>query len=313
MNSADLLIGVDGGGSKTVAWLATRDDLTERGVIGRGLAGASNLQAVGFAVATAHLEQAIDAAFADAKRTRRRVASACIGLAGAGRENDRTSIQQWAARRDLAVQTTISNDALPVLYAGTPDGWGVALVSGTGSFAFGRTAAGVTGRCGGWGPLFGDEGSGYAIALAGLRAAAQAADGRSDETMLLERFLRHFNLSDPGELVSTIYVPTFARSDIARLAGIVFAASDEQDPVAVGIIRDAATVLTQIVGAVVRKLQVQDRPVPLALAGGVLLHHPKFRQLLCDELAANRLHFSPTSTVRDPVAGALTIALRAIA
>ena len=313
MNLADLIIGIDGGGTKTVAWLATRDDPTERGVIGRGQSGSSNLQVVGFTAATTNLEQAIDAAFADAARASGKVASACIGLAGAGRESEQASIREWAARRNVAVRTTISNDALPVLYAGTPDGWGVALVSGTGSFAFGRTASGVTTRCGGWGPLFGDEGSGYAIALSGLRAAAQAFDGRSAETTLQERFLRHFNLGEPGELISTIYAPDFAHSDIARLAGIVFAASEEQDPVAVRIIHEAAAALTQTVDALVRRLEVQEGPVPLALAGGVLLRHPKFRQQLCDELSAHRLKFSPTSTVRDPVIGALAIAHQTLA
>ena len=51
------------------------------------------------------------------------------------------------------------------------DGVGVALIAGTGSVAFGRAADGRTIRCGGWGYLLGDEGSGYAIGRAALRLA----------------------------------------------------------------------------------------------------------------------------------------------
>ena len=95
----------------------------------------------------------------------------------------------------MARSVRIVHDAVPILAAGSPEGWGVALISGTGSLAFGRDRQGRSCRAGGWGFLFGDEGSGYAIALAGLRAAAQAADGRAPATRLLEGFLERFQRS----------------------------------------------------------------------------------------------------------------------
>ena len=84
----------------------------------------------------------------------------------------------------LARHVEVTNDAAILLAAGTPDGWGVALVSGTGSIAFGRAPDGRTARGGGWGYLLGDEGSAYALVLAGLQAVARAADGRGEPTCL---------------------------------------------------------------------------------------------------------------------------------
>ena len=96
-------------------------------------------------------------------------------------------------------------DAALLLAAGTPDGWGVAVVAGTGSMAFARGTDGRTARAGGWGPLLGDEGSGYALALSGLRAAARAADGRAQATLLTDRLLAACGLSRPEDLVGIVY------------------------------------------------------------------------------------------------------------
>ena len=311
MNLSDLILGVDAGGSKTVAWLATRDAVADAGVIGCGLAGPANPQAVGFDTALRNLDQSIARAFADAELGRGSVASACIGLAGAGRELDQQAVQQWAEDAGLAERVTVTHDAMLVLAAGTPDGRGVALISGTGSLAFGRNAAGETARCGGWGPLLGDEGSGYAIALAGLRAAAQAADGRGAATSMLDSFLKQLDLRDASELIPTIHAPHLTRSDIARLALVVFAASNQHDAPALGIVRAAAAHLAQMVATVASQLGFDQRPFPMALAGGVLLHQPPFRQQLCETLAAAGLDCDPTTTVADPVAGALALAGRA--
>ena len=91
---------------------------------------------------------------------------------------------------------------------------------------------------------------------------------------------------------------------------VVFAASDDEDTVAVGIIGEAITQLKQAVEAVVRQLGLGGQQIPLALAGGVLIHQPAFGRQLCDSLAAGGFNYGPTSTVHHPVAGALRLAGR---
>lgn len=82
-----LVLGIDGGGTHTIALLATR---TADGweVLGRGEAGPSNRHAVGTPAALAALDEATDRAFDAAGRSRQRVRAACLGLAGAGRPGD---------------------------------------------------------------------------------------------------------------------------------------------------------------------------------------------------------------------------------
>ena len=196
----DLFLGVDGGGSKTSAWLAIGDPDGLPDVIGRGCSGASNCRSIGIDQATNSLRQAIDSAFQDAGRETTTVAAACLALAGADRSSDQRQIRLWAGRT-LADRLIVTNDGIPVLYAASPDGVGIALISGTGSFAVGRNAAGTVMRCGGWGSLIGDEGSGYQIALAGLQAAVRAADGRGMETKLLPALLEHFHIGDSHDLI----------------------------------------------------------------------------------------------------------------
>jgi N-acetylglucosamine kinase-like BadF-type ATPase len=190
-----LVIGIDGGGTKTLAWLAEREPHAAAQPIGVGLAGPSNPQAVGLDLAGANILQAIRQSFAAAGCEAGPVAAVCLALAGVGREPIRRQMMTWCCHQELAGDVLVTNDAMAVLAAGTPSGWGAALIDGTGSFAFGMTADGSCQRTGGWGYLFGDEGSGYAIGLAALRAVTQAVDGRGPSTILTDRVLEHLSVA----------------------------------------------------------------------------------------------------------------------
>ena len=111
----DLVIGVDGGGTKTVAWLAPLEDGGD--VLGRGQAGPGNPRAVGFETALANIDAAIDAAFAAAGLPRQTVTSACFGLAGAGRSSEQEHILAWAEQRGIAQRVRVTGDAEPILAA----------------------------------------------------------------------------------------------------------------------------------------------------------------------------------------------------
>lgn len=307
MNPADLIIGIDGGGSKTVAWLAPRGEPTESGVLGHGRSGSANMRTAGFETVAAHLDEAVDDAFRDAGIPRGRVESACLSLAGAGRDQEQAQLASWAANRNLATVVKVTNDALPVLWAGTPDRWGIALVSGTGSFAFGKDSTEATARCGGWGPLLDDAGSGYAIARAGLRAAVRFVERRGPETILLDRFMTVLRLEDPSEIIPAVYASGTCQQ-IARHARLVFDANREGDSVAASIIQNAAVELAELAFALSHRLAFTDAPTPLACAGGVLVNQPEFCARVAEELTARGLRCAPVTPVPDPVAGALLLA-----
>src|SRR6267378_1820273 len=102
--ATDIIIGVDGGGTKTVAWLAPHDDETNTVVLGRGQAGPGNPRSAGFETAQTNIAAAIEAAFADAQLPRVKAAAACFGLAGAGRPSEQFEIAAWGTARGIASQ-----------------------------------------------------------------------------------------------------------------------------------------------------------------------------------------------------------------
>jgi len=308
MQSDELVLGIDGGATKTVAWLALRSGVGEPSVVGRGTAGPANPQATGFDAALGNLDQAIAAAFEEAGVEPGPLAAAVLALAGWDREQNRRVLHRWADERRLAARFRSVHDALPVLVAGSPEGWGVALISGTGSFAFGQTPEGRSVRAGGWGYLFGDEGSGYAIALAGLRAAAKSADGRAPATRLVDALLRRLDLREPPELIPAVYRFADDRARIASLADVVTQAADEGDAQAQGLVDEAASELAAMVAAVAQHLGFSHGTFPLALTGGVLLGSERLRRALEARLTSLACRPASVACVGEPVAGAVRMA-----
>jgi N-acetylmuramic acid 6-phosphate etherase len=301
-----LALGIDGGGTHTVALLAktARDGWTQ---LGRGVAGSSNLHAAGTTSALAALDAAVNSAFAAAGLNRSAVGAACLGLAGAGRPEEQALIRAWAEQTRLAANVEVTSDAAILLAAGTPEGWGLVLIAGTGSIALGRTSDGGSGRAGGWGYLLGDEGSAYALALAGLHAVARAADGRGPATILTERFLERFRLSRPQELIPAVYGGGWDRAALASLAPLVVQAADA-DPVAADITEHGARQLSLAAAAVTRQLN-WTCPVPLALAGGLLLGNPGYRTRVLHALQSMEVRCDPVTLVEEPAAGAIRLAV----
>jgi N-acetylglucosamine kinase-like BadF-type ATPase len=285
-------------------------------VLGRGASGPGNPRAVGFNAALANIDASIDLAFADANLTRGPVVAACLALAGAGRKDEQERVAVWAAERAIAKKVLVSGDAEPVLAAASPDSVGIALIAGTGSLAWGRNAAGVTARCGGWGYLLGDEGSGYAIALAGLRAAVRAADGRGPETDLLSRYLCELDLDRPEDIVGAVYAPEMTRQRLAALASVVFELAPS-DAAAELIVASAANELSDLVTTLVRRLWTFSDRYTMALSGGVLLNEPTYRERVVVAVKANLLTAklpAPAAcvTIDEPVGGSVELARRAV-
>jgi len=299
----ELLLGLDGGGSKTLALLA---DAAGR-VVGRGSAGASNYQNIGEMAAWATLDTAIAAAFADADLPPGDVAAVGLGLAGVDRPEDRALFEGWAAGRFGGAPVVIANDAELVLAAGTPDGWGIALISGTGSIVYGRSPQGEMARAGGWGHIMGDEGSGYAIGVEALVAVMAAFDGRGPATALTGAVLAHWSLVTPPDLVGRVYRESDSTAEIATLAALVDAAAGDGDPVAADILQAAGRELAITVQAVVRRLAL-PMPAPCALAGGAIVKGQQVRAAFLAAVEALGLRLDPITPVTEPAQGAIRLA-----
>jgi N-acetylglucosamine kinase-like BadF-type ATPase len=293
------IIGVDGGGTKTLALLP---DLSGR-VLARGLSGPCNYNATGFDAACAALESAISIAREDYPGE---ISALCLGLAGAGRKEDIERFQNWAVKKFPRTRVKVANDAEVLLMAGAPLGPALALVCGTGSIVFGRTATGELIRAGGWGYLFGDEGSGYTIGQAALRAVMQAHDGRGPVTLLTELVLKQRGLSEPAELVRNIYEVEGPQVEVASLSSLVEEAAGRGDVVAAAILEESARELARTIAAVYPKLGAA--PSPLVITGGTIIHGVHLKAAFhraCENLG---LTFSVVHYLPEPAEGAVQLA-----
>lgn len=297
----NLVLGLDGGGSHTVAWLADASTL-----LGRGEAGPANIRAVGSVRAFSAMDAAISAAFTAARRPRTPVGAICLGLAGA----DTALVREWVKNNDIAEWVDVTSDGALLLASGTPDGCGVGVVAGTGSIAVARSPDGRGARSGGWGFLLGDEGSGYAVTVAALRAASRAADGWGPATALLDRLLAAMQLQQPADLIGAAYGGHWDRARLAALAPIVLAVAEAGDAVAATIVEQQATNLADTAVAAARKAGWRAGPCPLGLAGGLLVNSDAYRNRLLVALAKRAISFDPVTIVADPAEGAVLIARR---
>jgi N-acetylglucosamine kinase-like BadF-type ATPase len=295
-----LFAGIDGGASKTIAVVVDADG-RERG---RGTAPSSNQTAVGLERAAAAVRQAI----AEATRAAGEpgpVAAARIGLAGVDRPGD---FDAWLPLlRPLAGTVHLSNDAELVL-AALPDGVGVAAIAGTGSIMVGRDDNGTNARTGGWGHVFGDEGSGYDLGRGALQAASRAADGRGPATVLLDAILRHWDLSGPSDIIGRVY-PDGAKADVARLSSLVLQAARAGDPVARKLVSGAAAEVALGIVTVANALTLPADGLPLALAGGLLVGAPELRAATLRRVRRRR-PLGMVVVVDEPAAFAARAAIR---
>jgi N-acetylglucosamine kinase-like BadF-type ATPase len=313
MTASHLLLAVDGGGTNTQALVTDLDG----NVLSRGLGPSSNLHNVGFDRSCEAISTAIEGALAQvrgsapaatatasARWRTAGIAAACLGLSGVDSAQDEAQVSRWVKDQAIAPRFMVVNDSELVLAGGTPAGWGVALISGTGSVCLGRSAEGRSARVGGWGPLLGDEGSGYHIARLALLRATQAADGRAEAPALLKGVLRHWSLSEPTALIRHVHAPTTTAADLAGLAGVVLDLAGRNDPVATEVITEAAHELARHIDTVVRILRLTKPPI--ALGGGLMLRAVLRKAVL----AAVQSELGPVAQVADPPLGAVVLARR---
>lgn len=304
------VLGIDGGGTSTHAMLSN-----PRGqVLGEGIAGPSNAKAIGAEAARQALDQAIAAAFADAEIDRGPVEIACFGLAGFDRPEDHALLRDWSSAGLWANRLMFVNDGELVLAAGTPDGFGAAVIAGTGSIAVGKGTNGQTARAGGWGHLLGDEGSAYQVALAGLRLVAQRDDGRSPKPSLptlADGICKAVGVAEPRHLISAIYSGEFDRTRLASLAPVVVASAEDDPEVLETILKPAGRELARAILAVVRAINWSPNDtLPLGMAGGFLLQAEPVQQAMVDELTAVQGMYWGVrpSAVPEPALGAVVLA-----
>jgi len=297
------VLGIDAGGTKTVCQLADEHGT----ILAESRSSGANLQAVGELEVEKVLHQVMEEAIGD-----RRIVpdTICLGIAGVDRPDDAAVVRGIMKRIGYKARMLVVNDALVALEAGAPGRPGVVIISGTGSICYGRNARGVAARSGGWGYVLGDEGSGYWIGRAALRAVLRAADQRGRETTLTALLLERFGVDRPQGLIHEVYHSNLKPAAIGALAQCVQQAFTHGDEVAVGILRGAANELESSAMSVARRLGLVGQPFPFILAGGIFKAVPWLNEELSRRLpvVAPGSHVVPLD--REPATGAVLLALQ---
>jgi N-acetylglucosamine kinase-like BadF-type ATPase len=304
----EMLLAIDSGGTKTVAWLV---ECSEPGhpveVVGRGKSKGANPLSVGFDAATRAVSEAIAQARTESGSPDARIDRAILSIAGAANADVRDALIKWAHAARIAQQVAIVSDFLPVLAAGTSDCVGVALVSGTGSSAFARNADGRTARCGGWGYLLGDEGSGYALGRAALRLTLHALETGKGQGALGRTILAALGAQSVSEVTHAVYGSSDVRAKVASIAPFVIAAADIADPRSLSILDSAARDLAELVARAARSLDLAAGSLQVAVSGGVLVNSQPLRERLQTELR----ELAPDCSIRvidEPLHGCVRLA-----
>ena len=301
----DIIIGADCGGTRTRAVIAT----TNGAVLGEGQAGPGNPRDIGLDGLREAVARAVEAARRVANRADP-AAAAVLGVAGVATEAERASAVEGLAPLGLCrAPLTVVSDMRIAQAGAFACGPGMALIVGTGSCCYGRSADGREWRAGGWGPRLDDAGSATDLGQRAIRAAIRAADGRGPETVLSSRVLEELGLGSLRDALALVEQAE-ARPRIAALAPLVLQAAHEGDRVSVAIVREGVQGLAEMVLAVSAALGSADAPpLPLCLLGGLAEHDPTLAARLSETLHVAGYSSPSTAPLLPPSRGAAAMAL----
>ncbi len=287
------IVGLDIGGSKTHA---VAGDLTGTAPQQEILAGSANISSVGAAEADRQLGSVFDRLGRDG------IIAICAGAAGVDTPEQEDRLHALVQAQVPRAAVRIVHDTHLILAAAGVE-HGIAVISGTGSVAWGRTPDGMTARAGGWGYLLGDEGSGYWVARQAVRHALRLADRGEQPDVLSRRLAADCGLQGPVQLLDHFYA-TPERRYWAGQAGLVFELAENGDRVCADIVTQAGAALVGLVQTVGGRLGITG---PVVLGGGLIVYQPRLQDLVGAGLTKAGLGECLVLR-RDPVHGAVDLA-----
>lgn len=295
------VLGVDGGGSKTHAIIASDDGE----VVGFGAAGGSNIYDSDSALSNAIA--AVSAARSMALLETSDIRVGVFSMAGADWPEDFAFIREQLVAFQLAKRIVVVNDAIGGLRSGVPQGPGVAVICGTGVATAGVGHFGELWHSGFW------QGRGGAMDLARstLNAIYRVELGLSRSTTLTERVLDAFALPTVEEVLHAMTCRHGERPlSLLTLPRILLDEANQGDETAHDIVQDHGHALGDYAIAAARKVHILDDAFRLVMSGGVFRHHS---HMLVNAITS-RVHAAAPNVIAlkngcEPVLGAVVIAL----
>jgi N-acetylglucosamine kinase-like BadF-type ATPase len=263
-------LGVDAGGTKTHALIA---DETGKAV-GFSESGPGSWEVVGYEGLTRSLSEATSQAMEMARIDRSQISGSGLGLAGYDWPSQRQAHLDALQALKLKSPLGIVNDALLGILAGSQEGWGVSVVSGTGCNCRGWSRDHLQeGRVvGGGSPWSGEAAGGFDILARAVRAVVFEWVKRGPATALTTAFLQHTGAMNLDDLVEGIYLGRYGLDPSLIL--MVFEIARQGDPQALEVVRWAGDELGMMAVSVISQLNFQEDIFDVVLIGSIFDGHP---------------------------------------
>ena len=276
-----LVVAVDGGGTKTELAFADRSGE----IVFRAQGASSN------PMDNKDWRQELDGLFSSASEVLPSTIHAVFGLPGFGEVAHLDELMLSAAAELFPGPRHVMNDVELALSGAFLGRAGILLLAGTGSMAMAQDAEGHIVRVGGWGEMFGDEGSAYWIGRRALSETSQVLDGRRENIDFANGILAGLGLAagDGNQhggnqhLMALFYGARSPRSAVAAVASIVDTLAAAGDLTALAILREASDHLGAHMTAVLRRTLVKS--AAWSFAGGVF-NSGEIRRLLAERYGA---------------------------
>jgi len=301
VETAGLLLGVDGGNTKTVALVARPDG----SIVGSGrVLGCADIYAVSLSEALDVIGQAVDEALASAGAREATLTGPSFSLAGADWPEDHDLLERELRRRwDRAC---VVNDAIGALRAAIPEGPGVVVVCGTGTATGARGPDGHT-----WHTSFWQQPQGAReLGAETLRAIYRTQLGIDPPTELVPRVLAALDAPSVDDVLHRMTARAVTRRlDPAVLASVLLDAAEAGDATARRIVVGHGRALGEYAIVAARRVGIGEEPFRLALAGGVIRHPTRLlAQAAIDAVSSLAPAAEPVSPTLEPAVGALLLA-----
>jgi N-acetylglucosamine kinase-like BadF-type ATPase len=299
-----LVVGVDGGNTKTVALVC---DLDGR-IRGRGRGQSSNWEGMGFEKAAAVIGDVAGQALAMTKAGRADIVWMHMALAGMDWPEDETKMRDTLAAAGWECGMSLENDAFSAVRACAPGGCGIGVTAGTG------VASGIIRPDGGryFYGAFTDLGGGRDIDPQTLHAVVRAVDGRGPATKLTGALLQ---ASEHVTVTDLVYAIHRQRAHLPHgvTRRVLFSTAAQGDPVAVGILTRFAAELALCATNLMHRYHLEDEVVPVVAAGSLFQKTgPLLFDLFRESLGEGAPKAVPILADQPPLMGAVRGALKAV-
>jgi N-acetylglucosamine kinase-like BadF-type ATPase len=298
------VIGVDGGGTKTLGAIAREDGP----ILAQTEVGSTNHHSNPIEVVRENLSALINNLVGAAGVTAADVGFICTGMAGVDRPDDKALVKGLMKEYLPNAESMPVNDGFIALVGGTTRLFGIIVIGGTGSLAFGVDDKGQSARAGGWGHILGDEGSGYMIGLRGLRAVMRAYDGRTGPTGLHDIVMKHFGFEKCEQILNWTKQVQGSKAEIGALSRLVFEACEAGDATAAQILREESDELALGAWSVAGRLFPGRSDFEIVVGGGNLRKSQCYFDLFKEAVARRLPGVGVIHPRKEPVDGAVIIA-----